>query len=244
MSFHDREESILKHLYEKGSLKNSELAKLLYVSPATLRRDLKALEEKELIVREYGTCRLSKKLRDERTLFQLQEQQHSSAKMKIARKAVKLIENGNIILLDGSSTAYNIIHLLEGFEDLLVITNNVKTSYALGTVGIDNIIAGGHMIKNTFSCVGETTLNIIRNYNADIMFFSCKGINEEGYLTDTFVELDVVRREMMRHAKKKVLLCAKEKFGKNYMHNLCHISEMDEVICEEELPEYILKYLK
>ena len=54
----------------------------------------------------------------------------------------------------------------------------------------------------------------------------------------------MIRREMMKRSKKKVLLINKNKIGKSYLHNLCHLSEIDEIICEEQLPEYILNYMK
>jgi DeoR/GlpR family transcriptional regulator of sugar metabolism len=49
---------------------------------------------------------------------------------------------------------------------------------------------------------------------------------------------------MMKRAKKKVALINNDKFGKEYLYNLCHVSEIDDVICEGELPEYILKFMK
>ena len=91
MSFNDREEKILNILYEKSFVRSSDLAKMLYVSISTLRRDLEKLEQKELIVKEHGICKLNKKLRDERGSYELREQQYNTAKLKIAKEAIKLI---------------------------------------------------------------------------------------------------------------------------------------------------------
>lgn len=244
MAFNEREEKILNILYENNSIRNNELAKLLYVSISTLRRDLEKLEQKGDIVKAHGVCSLSEKLRDERTLFNLREQQHSSAKVKIAKEAVKLIRDGDVIMMDASSSSYNVIHFLDKFKNLLVITNGAKASIELGTMSINNISTGGRMTKKSFSYIGQEAINQIKNYNADIVFFSCKGITDDGYLTDTFLEENDIRKEMMRHAKRKVALCDSSKIGKKYVYNLCHVSEIDEIICEEPLPDYILKYLK
>ena len=92
MSFNDREERILNILREKNSIRCSELAKLLYVSVSTLRRDLEKLEEKNFIIREHGICKLSSKLRDEKYSYNLREQQNGVAKNRIAKKAVKFIK--------------------------------------------------------------------------------------------------------------------------------------------------------
>ena len=69
MSFNDREQKILNILNEKNSIRNSELSKLLYVSVSTLRRDLEKLEDKNLIIREHGMCKLNHHLRDEKYFY-------------------------------------------------------------------------------------------------------------------------------------------------------------------------------
>ena len=243
MSFNDREERILNILREKNSIRCSELAKLLYVSVSTLRRDLEKLEEKNFIIREHGICKLSSKLRDEKYSYNLREQQNGVAKNRIARKAVKLIKDGSNIMMDGSSTVFGLIPYLEEFRDLLVISNSAKVSYALSETSIYNISTGGKMAEKTVSFVGQEAINAVKKYNADVFFFSCMGLADNGYLTDADEDENDVRREMMKHATKKIALVDSSKIGKKYLYNICHVSEVDEVICEEELPEYIKKYI-
>lgn len=242
MSFNDREEKILNILHEKNSIRNSELAKLLYVSVSTLRRDLQKLEDKNLIMKEHGMCKLSRKLQDEKRSYHLREQKDNIAKNRIAREAVKLLKDGDNIMMDGSSTVFNIIQYLDAFRNLLVISNSAKVSMALSDTNIYNISTGGKMAEKTVSFVGQEAIQAIKNYNADILFFSCRGIAEDGYLTDSDKEENDVRKEMMKHANKKVALIDSTKIGKKYLYNLCHVSEVDEVICEEQLPDYIKKY--
>ena len=245
MSFYDREEKILNILQKKDSIKNSELAEILFVSPATMRRDLEIMEQKGLIIRKYGVCSLSKKARDEKNFFLLREQDQSDAKRAMAKKAVKLIKNGDRLMLDGSSTSvYSIVHLLEEFKNLFVITNNVKISFALGTMGIENVSTGGRMIAKSFTLYGQEAIETVRSYNADIFFFSCSGISEDGFITEENIRLDQLRKEMFKRATKKVLICTGDKIGKRYLHNVCHISEIDEIICDVQVPEYLLKQLK
>ena len=244
MSFSDREEKILDILYEKNAVRSSELAKLLSLSVSTLRRDLEKLEAKRLVVKEHGICKLNSTMRDERSSYNLREQQSNVAKNKIAKEAVRFVKDGDNIMIDGSSSAFSILRYLDQFRDLLVISNSARVSLALSETNIHNISTGGKMTKNTVSFVGQEAINAIRNYNADILFFSCGGITEDGYLTDSDKDENDVRREMMKYATKTVALVDSSKIGKKYLYNLCHISEVDEVICEEELPEYLLKYGK
>ena len=243
MSFNDREQKILNILNEKNSIRNSELSKLLYVSVSTLRRDLEKLEDKNLIIREHGMCKLNRHLRDEKYFYHLREQQGNVAKNKIAKEAVNLIKDGDNIMLDGSSTVFNLVQHLNQFRNLLVISNSAKISMALSETSIYNISTGGKMAEQTVSFVGQEAINALKNYNADIVFFSCGGLSKEGYLTDSDKEENDVRKEMLKHASKKVALIDSSKLNKKYLYNICHVSEIDEIICEEELPEYIRGYL-
>lgn len=244
MSFDDREEKILNILKDKTFVRNSDLARMLYVSVSTMRRDIKKLEQQGFIVKEHGICRLGEKLWDERTTYELREQQAKEAKLKMAEKAIRYVKENDRIMLDGSSSAYSIVSLLKNYRNVQVITNNAKVSYTCGMSNIPNISLGGSMVSWTFSFVGQETIKSIKKYDADIVFFSCKGVSKEGYLTDTFKEENNVRKEMMKRARKKVALIHSDKFGNEYLHNLCHVSEVDEIICEKQLPDYIMEQMK
>ena len=243
MSFNDREERILDILRERNIVRCSELAKLLYVSVSTLRRDLEKLENKDFVVHEHGVCRLSSKLRDEKYSYNMREQQNGIAKRKIAKAATAFIKDGSNIMLDGSSSAFALLPHFGEFRDLLVISNSAKVSYALSETGIYNISTGGKMASKTVSFVGQEAVNAVKKYNADLFFFSCGGMTEDGYLTDEDEDENEVRREMMQHATKRIALVDSSKIGKKFLYNICHVSEVDEVICEEELPEYIKKQI-
>lgn len=244
MSFNDREEKILSILREKSSIRNAELSKLLYVSVSTLRRDLEKLEDKNLIIREHGTSKLVNRMEDQKYFYHLDEQQNNIAKSKIAKEAVEIIKDGDNIMIDGSSTAFHLVQYLDKFRDLLVISNSAKVSMALSQTKIYNISTGGQMAEKTVSFVGQEAIEALKNYNADIVFFSCRGINEEGYLTDTDKDEVDVRRAMLKRARKKIALVDSTKIGKSYLYNICHVSEVNDIISEKELPEYLAKYLK
>ncbi len=244
MPFYEREEKILRLLIENKTMDNNELAAKLYVSTPTLRRDLEKLEHKGLIVRTHGKCSLSRTAADEKIPFYFREQEQNSAKSKMAKKATEFIKNGDIIMLDGTTSSYHLVPLLGQFEDLIVITSGAKASYILGTMAIKNISTGGQMITKSLSYVGTDALHTINKYNADVAFFSCRGLSADGMLTDNSVEENDIRRAMLHHAKKKIFLCDSSKIGKRYFHNLCHVSEINAIISEETVPENILKLMK
>ena len=124
------------------------------------------------------------------------------------------------------------VKYLGQFKELIVITSGAKTAVALAEAGIRTLCTGGVMITNSFSYVGQQAQDFISGINADVLFFSCHGISEDGKVTDLAMEEVNLRKAMMRQAKRKILLCDKSKQGKVYFYNLCTVDDVDAVISE------------
>ena len=244
MPFYEREDLILNALLEKESMTVRELSAKLFVSIPTLRRDLIKLEEKGRILRTHGGAKIVKRSADEQIPFFMREQVQNDSKSIIARKAVEFVKDGDVIMLDGSTSAYNIVPLLKDFKKLIVITSSAKSSFLLGQMGINNICTGGHMINRVLSYVGEDAEQTVRNYNADVVFFSARGVSMDGTLTDSSIEENRLRRSMMQQSKRKILLLDSSKIGETYLNTLCHLSEVDEIICESTVPQDLLNMIK
>lgn len=244
MSFYEREDRILQILSERQTMGNQELAGRLYISLPTLRRDLSKLEEKGFIIRSHGSCSLNRQAADEKIPIYSREQSRNPEKGRIAKKAAGFIHDGDVVMLDASTSALHIVPYLKDFQDLIVITSGAKTSCMLGSMAIKNISTGGQMITKSLSYVGPDAQETIRHYYADVVFFSCRGLANDGRVTDNSVEENQIRREMMCHASKKILLCDSSKLDKSCYHTLCHVSELDDVICETELPRHLTELLK
>ena len=237
MPFYEREEKILCLLAADEVISVEEIAKRLYISKPTVRRDLDKLSKKGLIARTHGGAMLIKKAADATIPFALREQEQNSAKAIMASKAVQFIKDGDTVMLDGSTSAFAIVPLLAEFKNLIVITSSAKSSFMLGQMGIKNICTGGHMVNKSLSYVGEDAVRTVNNYNADVVFFSCRGVSTDGFLTDNSIEENQLRKAMIKKARKAVFLCDQSKFDKTYLNNLCHVSEIDEIISDGKLPE-------
>ena len=133
-------------------------------------------------------------------------------------------------MLDGSTSAYHIIPHLRDKKDIIVITSGAKAALLLAEMGIPTISSGGVMINRSYSYVGEDAIRTLLKYNADIAFFSCRGLSDEGIPSDNSPEENEVRRAMIKRAKFRVLLCDEKKIGNVYLNNLCDPSEIDEII--------------
>lgn len=228
-----REKQILEILLKEKRVNVKQLAKALFISEPSVRRDLQSLEKQNLIKRTHGGAILEETaLSKNKIPFMLREYEQSSAKAIISEKAIDLIHDNDVIFLDASTSCYYLIPFLASKRNLTVITNGVKTLTKLAEYDINTVSTGGALINSCLSLVGDEAYKTIEKYNADIAFFSCRGVSDSGYLTDISPEENNVRKKMIEHSKKSYLLCAKDKLGKGYFHNLCHKDDITGIIHE------------
>lgn len=233
MFFNERYDAIVNILKEKNSATVRFLAKELFVSEPTVRRDLKKMELQGIIKRTFGGAVLSEVLNKEIPLS-MRERENMNAKDYIAKEAAKLISDGQVIFLDASSTVSRLVRHLSSFSNITVITNSPKTSLQLADLRIRSFCTGGMLLENSIAYVGTYAQNFVKNFNADIFFFSSRGITRDGMITDSSIEESDLRRVMLANSKKKVFLCTSDKVGKHFFYNLTNVSEIDRVICDTD----------
>ena len=245
MSYSDREQIILDYLKENSSVSVKRLTKLLFASEATVRRDLQKLEMKGHIIRAHGKAVRANSYADKKVDFDVRESEANPIKKRIAEAAVKdCVPEGSVVILDASSTAMHTVEFLGHKGDVIVITSGLKTAMLLSKTNVRFYSTGGKAVNGSYSFVGQTAIDTIKTFNADVCFVSCHGLSEDGFATDTSERENDVRSVMMKQSKRKVLLIDSGKIDKNCWHNLCNISEFDDVYCNTPLPEKIAKSVK
>ncbi len=213
-----------------GELTVKELSERLFISEPTVRRDIRALAKKELLVCKRGRVSLKINAADKRVPLFIRDMEQNEAKNEIALKAKKEIKDGDVLFLDASTTAYHLIKHLSGFKDIIIITNGAKTALEAASLGIKTICTGGEMTNESFSYIGPDAERVLERYNADIAFFSCRGLTEEGVASDPSILENSAKRIMMKNSKRSILLCDKGKIGKKFLNTLCTTDEIDMII--------------
>ncbi len=238
MPIYNRENEYLQLLSER-EYTVSELAQKLYVSEPTVRRDIQVLKKKNVLECKNGRVSLRSISPDVHIPLITRDMTEQRAKHQIAEIAATRIKDGYTIMLDASTSAYCLLPHLAKFQNLFVITNGAKTAIALATMGIKTLCTGGEMVSQSFAYKGPDAERTLAGYNADIAFFSCRGLSDEGVATDSSIDENSMRRIMMKHSKKTVMLCDSSKFGLIYLNTLCKADEVDEVITNSPLPESV-----
>lgn len=232
MSKYDREEKYILYL-KSGHKTVKDLARQLYISEPTVRRDIAFLQQKGILTCKRGLVSLTTYAPDQRISLSIRNNEQNSEKILIAHKAVSYIKNGDAIMLDASTTAMHIVPLLTDFEKIVVITSGLKTALESIAYGIKTICIGGETTPESFSFIGPDAENTLKKYNADIAFFSCRGISmEKGIATDNSIMENNIRRIMMTNSRKKYIICDHSKFDRTYLYTLCTTDDVDGIITD------------
>ena len=234
-----QERELLEILQNNQYATIDELAQKLYVSPSTVRRKLNVLQRKGLVTRTHGGAQLN----DDNNFFPsvtFRVHINSFEKKKMALAAIKLIKNGDLIFLDGTTSAFFIAEYLSEFKNIRVITNGIDTLSLLAKNNITAYSTGGCIQElNRSVLVGHYAEEMIGNFHADIAFFSAQSVNNDGEIYDCFEEENVIRKAMIKHATKKVFLCDSTKFGKTSLFHLCSLNDVDYIVSNHSIPDTV-----
>ena len=241
----ERLEKILDAVKANGVVDVKTLMRLVYASEATVRRDLALLEEQGLILRSHGKAVDLQARADAGTVFSERRITERRAKEKIAEAAVRhVLRDGNVVMLDASSTAMATIEFLKEYKDIIVITSGIQTLFSLAQTDLKYYSTGGQSYHKSSSFVGQTAIATARAFNADVCFVSCHGLSDTGFATDTSVFENDVRLALLQQAQRRVLLLDKTKIGQGFYSNLCHLSYFDDVFCNAPLPPQLQRRAK
>lgn len=240
----ERLAKILETVDEKQSVSFKTLAKLFYVSDSTLRRDLAVLESEGRIIRSHGYV-LSLSKQASSAGFLSRKKTAKRQKTLIAKAAVeKCLNEGDVVMLDASSTAAETVSFIKNYKDVIVMTSGIETLMYLAATDLKYYSSGGQAYNNSYSFIGQTAIDTIKTMNADVCFVSCHGLSENGYVTDISIFENDVRAAILKQSRRKVLLIDSTKINNNCYSNLCHVSFFDDVFCDKPLPTEILATVK
>ena len=228
------EKELLLLLEKKQSLSVEEIASALYVSPSTVRRRLATLSRDGLIRRTHGGAEYDAGGHSMPS-FSSRFRVNTIGKRRIALSALRLIREGDVVFLDGSTSAFFIAESLSRFRDIKVVTNGIDTLHLLSRYGIDVYSTGGVISRENRSVlVGRQAEELLRGLRADITFFSAQSILPNGEIYDCFDEENTLRNLMIERSRRSAFLCDATKFREISPFRLCEVGALDYLVCERD----------
>jgi DeoR family transcriptional regulator, aga operon transcriptional repressor len=236
LSAFDRRSAILAYVREHERASTRLLSGLFGVSEVTLRSDLAILEESGHLVRTHGGAEVARPFQPEQP-FAERQRIHLLEKAEIARAAAQMIEAGDHIILDASTTAFQLARELKDRRELTVITNNLQAAILLSeNPAIDVIVLGGQLRGGIWSVVGPLAEEMLARLHVRRVFFGAAGLTVERGLTDANVREAQIKRGMLAAASEVVVLLDSSKFGQRALVTFAEFGAIDCLITDHGIP--------
>lgn len=238
----ERKNEILKELKKTGKVKVVELVEQFQVSEETIRRDLMILEEKGLLKRVYGGA-IHAVFQSEEPPFVQRTSVNQEAKVKVGKKAVELISDGDVIAIDVGTTMLEFAKQIEMKKDITIITNSLPVSSVLTESLNQNIftgqvlLLGGQIDPKHQSISGSLTEQMLNQFNIDKAFISAGGFSIQKGVSNYHLHETLVSRKMVEVSKQVILLTDSSKMGVDTFSKVCPLEKIDVVVCEQPFPE-------
>lgn len=201
-----RRETIARMLRKQGRISVTSLAEQLGISPLTVRRDLDYLEEQGIATRRYGEAILSPTgLGQAGSLREL-------AKAAIADAAAAMVNDGESLFINTSSTALMIVERIKA-SDVTVVTNSAKAQELSIPATTTVLVTGGEIRAPRGVLSGEFALSNIRSVSASTCFVGCAGISENTGVTSATLQEATVNSLMAERSDRVILLADSSKLG-------------------------------
>lgn len=235
-----RRNQIMQILNENKQILVKEISQILNVSEGTLRNDLKILEEDGLLERTHGGAVLPQPPTYENT-FHSRSQINQPEKMKIGRAAAELVQNGQCIILDASSTSLELAKHLLNHEYLTVVTNGLATAQELTkNPRINVIVVGGVLRPGSSSLEGLLGKGLLGQIHADVFFTSAQGFTLNEGLTDFSVYEADLKRHIVANVGQVVALLDHTKLNRRSIATFAELRQIDTLVTDDQAdPEFL-----
>jgi DeoR family fructose operon transcriptional repressor len=238
----ERKHMIVEMVNANVKITVAELCDRFSVSPATIRNDLRELEESGRLKRTHGGAISNRRANFEQDSYQ-KEVKRVSQKRDIAAAAVKYVNEGDTIVVDTGTTTFEFAKLLKNFESLNVVTNDIQiAAYLERNTEANIIIAGGAVRRNYHYTTGQKAIDTIADLNVDRAFIGVNGVSAKKGITVPHIDTAYVKAKIIEISDEIVLLADSTKLDRFSFVKCAEIDKVDVLITDDEADaEYLEK---
>ena len=208
-----RMEAILAELDKEQAVSVAQLCQATGASGATIRRDLNELARRGKLNKVYGgAMSIREEFRGEEPDMEVKRELHTQEKLRIARYAASLIQDGDVVFLDAGSTVMHMVDHIQAVRATFV-TNSVECVQRLPLRGLRTYVLGGVLKPGTLAVIGGEAMEALRNYNFTKAFLGINGIALSQGFTTPDPEEAMVKGLAAARARETWVLADSSKFG-------------------------------
>ncbi len=240
----ERHQFILSKLQKEGKVNVLDLCTALNVSSVTIRKDLKLLEDKNLLFRTHGGGTSSNPYTIDRPVNE-KEKIRSEEKMDIGAAAAKLFEPDDCIIIASGTTVLSLARNIKPEGHLTVITAALNVATELNHhPQVEVLVLGGILRKSSSSATGLYAERILDDFSCSKLFLGVDGIDLDFGLTTTHVQEAQLNRKMIAASQKTIVLADSSKFGKRGFGRICGLEDVEQIITDSGISDHLVEKLK
>lgn len=243
----ERQERIGRIVEEHRRARVSDLAAQFGVSAVTIRKDLVALESERRLIRTHGGAIAIDRSRPELS-FEIRERLQADEKQLIGAAAAALVQDGESIVLDASTTALSVARHLKargGWSQLTVLTNGLRIASELaGHPGIVVLMLGGRVRWEALSVVGQLGEGLFSRINVQKAFLGAAGFTLESGLADATDEEAQIKRSMVAAAREIIAIVDRTKWERAAFATFCPTDQISIVLTDDGAPNEMVRALE
>jgi len=243
-SLTERHQFIIDKLKKKGTVNVIDLCNELNVSSVTIRKDLKLLEDKDLLFRTHGGGTLSNPYTVDRPVIE-KVMIKAGEKLSIGQKAAQLVEPNDCILIASGTTVVSLAKCIQPSGTLTVTTSALNVAMELlHHPNVEVIQLAGIIRKSSSSVTGMYAEKILEEFSCSKLFLGVDGIDVEFGLTTTNMMEAQLNKKMITASQKTIVLADSSKFGKRGFGRICGLEDIEQVITDANISEHMVETLK
>ena len=222
----------------RNTVTMEELRQSFGVSMNTIRADVAYLVDTGAVEKIYGGVRSAQ--RQEVPLFTQRTQLRAGEKLRIARYAQGLVEDGDTLYIDAGTTTMHLIECLDPGKHVTIVTGNLYVVHqAYDKPQVELIVLPGSMNRRTNSVADVSTLEFLGRYQFAKAFMGASGLSPEGRLNvSTYSEYELKRQAVAR-SRQTWLLLDGGKFGGGSLMSYGALEDMTGLVTGPQCPEEV-----
>ncbi len=235
----ERQQIIMETLRRDGKIVAADLSAAIFVSEDTIRRDLRDLADAGLIQRVHGGALLRSPAG---VSYRERQLMSSDAKVNIAKAAVSLVRNRQVIILDGGTTTLEIARQLPIGLHATIVTNSPPIAIALAEYrDVQTVMIGGHILSPSLVTIGAAAVEAFSAIHADLCMLGVCSLHPELGVSTPDYEESLIKRVMVENSAEVAALTTVEKLGTGAPYTVAPISDLTYIVTEPDAPDDMLE---
>ena len=226
-----RKSEILAILKRDGQVLAKALSESFEVSEDTIRRDLRELASEGLLQRVHGGALPASPATAD---FAHRQPIESATKRAVAKAAAGMIGDGQVVIVDGGTTAIELVRQLPRELSATVVTHSPNVAVELVEhPGIEVIVIGGRLFKHSIVTVGAAAIEALSHIRADMFFMGVTGVHATAGLSTGDLEEAYMKRALAAHAAETVVLASADKINAASQYRIGELAMASAIIVEK-----------